>query len=39
MRKKESLNQGWMFWKEGMVQQVDLPHTWNALDGTDGGDD
>lgn len=39
MRKKESLNQGWMFYKEGKAWQIDLPHTWNALDGTDGGDD
>lgn len=39
MRREESLNQGWIFYKEGTGQQVNLPHTWNAIDGTDGGDD
>lgn len=27
------------FWKEGTCQTVTLPHTWNALDGQDGGND
>lgn len=39
MRREESLNRGWTFYKEGTAEPVDLPHTWNAPDGTDGGDD
>lgn len=48
MKQILSLNQGWMFYKDckdpasraqmqGVV--VDLPHTWNAFDGQDGGGD
>ena len=46
MRKIISLNEGWLFAKdkndvslatEGVV--VNLPHTWNAEDGQDGGND
>ncbi len=45
MRNILNLNQGWLFVKgtdditarEGTV--VDLPHTWNATDGIDGGND
>ena len=46
MRNTVSLNQGWQFYKnqsdlnaltEGVT--VDLPHTWNAKDGQDGGND
>jgi hypothetical protein len=30
----------WMFtYKDGTQTLLDLPHTWNALDGQDGGDD
>ena len=29
----------WMFTKQGKKCSVDLPHTWNALDGQDGGND
>ena len=45
MRKKKELNHGWKFTMEdpGLVssfpehwQDVDLPHTWNAVDGHDG---
>ncbi len=39
MRKIFSLNKGWQFEKCGIVTPVDLPHTWNAADGQDGGDD
>lgn len=39
MRKIISLNQGWTFYKEGAAEKVNLPHTWNGLDGQDGGDD
>lgn len=40
MRKELLLNHGWRFdyFGEGM-QTVDIPHTWNALDGQDGGND
>ena len=33
------LNQNWEFVKQGVRQTVDLPHTWNAMDGQDGGND
>ena len=47
MRKIISLNEGWQFSKdckepkhsEGNVSTVTLPHTWNATDGYDGGND
>ena len=47
MRKIISLNGGWAFAKEaGIVKEfpgawetVNLPHTWNAKDGQDGGND
>ena len=47
MRKIFDLNQGWRFEKtaasikEAVIeaQPVDLPHTWNAVDGQDGGND
>ena len=41
MRKTISLNQGWEFLysKDGTTAQVDVPHTWNNLDGQDGGND
>lgn len=29
----------WSFTKEGQTEQVTLPHTWNAVDGQDGGND
>ncbi|MCI9175515.1 MAG: glycoside hydrolase family 2 protein [Lachnospiraceae bacterium] len=39
-RKIIGLMDGWTFTgPEGTRQQVNLPHTWNALDGQDGGDD
>lgn len=35
-----SLNDGWSFAKPGKpVCRVNLPHTWNAVDGQDGGND
>ena len=46
MRKIQNINQGWLFYKgiafgaekaEGVA--LDLPHTWNATDGQDGGND
>ncbi len=50
-RQLVSLNQGWRFmaadeprakeapFDDSAWQTVDLPHTWNGLDGQDGGDD
>ena len=33
------LNTGWTFTKEEHSEPVPLPHTWNAVDGQDGGND
>lgn len=40
MRRREKLMQGWLFTgAAGGQKTVDLPHTWNAIDGQDGGND
>lgn len=40
MRKETYLHEGWKFTgPNGRVQEVTLPHTWNAKDGQDGGND
>jgi len=40
MRTIHSLNQNWTFtYHDGTRQQVNVPHTWNNLDGQDGGND
>ena len=40
MRTKSTFNTGWQFAQPGAAPQaVTLPHTWNAKDGTDGGND
>ena len=39
MSKTILLNTGWTFSKEGRDEPVTLPHTWNAIDGQDGGND
>ncbi|KAB1438683.1 glycoside hydrolase family 2 protein [Candidatus Galacturonibacter soehngenii] len=40
MRIIKKFNTEWDFWKEGESSiQVNLPHTWNATDGQDGGND
>ncbi|NLI54337.1 MAG: glycoside hydrolase family 2 protein [Clostridiales bacterium] len=41
MRKTISINDNWQFTKTETAkpEQVTLPHTWNALDGQDGGSD
>ena len=39
MRKTILFNDNWTFIKEGNAEPVTLPHTWNAMDGTDGGND
>ncbi len=40
MRKIISFNEDWLFYKPGEAAvPVTLPHTWNAVDGQDGGND
>ena len=40
MRIEQLLNNDWCFtYHDGNVQKVDIPHTWNNLDGQDGGND
>ena len=41
MRHILSLNEAWQFHKDGseLLETVTLPHTWNAIDGMDGGGD
>lgn len=39
MRRIIPINQNWQFTKEGRTQTITLPHSWNAIDGQDGGDD
>ncbi len=40
MRRIETLNRGWHFIGPDKKEiNVDLPHTWNAVDGQDGGND
>lgn len=40
MRTSIGLNHGWDFTgPDGRTESVDVPHTWNALDGQDGGGD
>lgn len=39
MRKIISLNENWVFTQSGQSTEVNLPHTWNAVDGQDGGND
>ncbi len=40
MRNSISLNQDWTFFgPQGTPEHIDLPHTWNASDGQDGGND
>ena len=40
MRKSLIINEGWIFrYHDGTETALDLPHTWNALDGQDGGGD
>ena len=39
MRRTEKSMKGWLFtYKSEEKKLLDLPHTWNALDGQDGGD-
>ena len=40
MRKEQLLNENWLFrYHDGTETAVNIPHTWNNLDGQDGGDD
>ena len=40
MRKVISMNKSWTFTgPDGLPHLVDVPHTWNNLDGQDGGND
>ena len=48
MRKTTNINKGWYFSKKiafpqkadpSIMEAIDLPHTWNATDGADGGGD
>ena len=40
MRNSICLNQDWTFYgPKGGPEKLDLPHTWNAVDGQDGGND
>lgn len=40
MRAYTNLNEGWQFTgPDGSTTAVDVPHTWNAVDGQDGGND
>ena len=39
MRKIVPVNDNWVFSKEGTTEVITLPHTWNAVDGQDGGND
>ena len=40
MRRRETLSAGWSFTgPDGQTAPVTLPHTWNAVDGQDGGND
>ena len=39
MRNTKLFNDSWLFSKEGKSEIVNLPHTWNAIDGQDGGND
>ena len=33
MRKITNINDNWSFIKDGEIENISLPHTWNALDG------
>lgn len=39
MRNIININKNWIFTKEGVKTEVNLPHTWNGTDGQDGGND
>ena len=40
MRKEQLINENWLFrYHDGTETKINIPHTWNNLDGQDGGDD
>ena len=40
MRNSICLNRNWTFYgPKGAPETINLPHTWNAVDGQDGGND
>lgn len=39
MRNIKNINENWVFVKENEKSMVNLPHTWNGIDGQDGGND
>ena len=40
MRKEQLINENWLFrYHDGTETKVNIPHTWNNIDGQDGGDD
>lgn len=39
MRKIININDDWLFTKLGETANISLPHTWNGIDGQDGGND
>ena len=40
MRKEQLINENWLFrYHDGTEKRVDIPHTWNNIDGQDGGND
>lgn len=39
MRNIKNINETWVFVKENEKSTVNLPHTWNGIDGQDGGND
>ena len=40
MRKEQLIHENWLFrYHDGTETVVNIPHTWNNIDGQDGGDD
>ena len=40
MRKEQLINENWLFrYHDGSETVLNIPHTWNAIDGQDGGND
>ena len=40
MRREQLINENWLFrYHDGSEKAVNIPHTWNNIDGQDGGDD
>lgn len=39
MRNIININNNWNFTKENKTETINLPHTWNGIDGQDGGND